>query len=876
MKNKGLVFATTFLLSCLGFSQRLPQMAVPDNYVLTFTPNFDNDTFAGQETIQIKVLKPTNNIVLNATEIHFQDVSIASAGTTQKAQVSLEKEDEMVSLKVDKPLQPGSATIQIRYQGILNNQLRGFYLGKLEDGKKYAVTQFEATDARRAFPSFDEPAYKATFDITIIADKGLTAISNGKILADAPGPAENKHTVHFATTAKMSTYLVAMAVGDFEYIEGSSDGIPIRVYGPPGSKPNSKYALRMAEECVHYYDQYFGIKYRFQKLDMIGLPDFAAGAMENTGLITYREAMLQIDDQHASVRKHKDVAVYIAHEIAHQWFGDLVTMKWWDDIWLNEGFATWMESKAVGALRPEWNMNLDEVRDTIDALNLDSLQNTRPIHQSAETPAQIQELFDGIAYDKAGAVLRMVESYLGPDTFRAGVDEYLRKYSYSNAAADDFWSTLTSVSKKPVDQVMASFVKQPGAPMVTLDLHCDKNSAAVTLSQHRYFYDENLFRENNDQLWDVPVCMKESAGPNGNRVHNQCVLLNKKEETFPVPSCAPWVFADAGASGYYRSGYETEMLRAMSRDLESQLTPAERIMLLGNAWASVRVARQQIGDFLALAEGLQSDRNRAVMSQLSDQIDYISAHLVNSNDRESFELWVRRLLAPVARDLGWESKPGEDDEQKALRARVMQTLGSAGRDPQVIERAQTLTQEALQRPASVDRTLEKTVFALAAQNGDAALYDKFMPHLSNATTREEYYLYLGTLTQFSDPKLLERTLQYAMTDVRMQDRLGVIAGVLQNPAGQAEAWNFVRAHWSELDKVGSGYISGELVEATSAFCEPQLREEVKDFFSTHKVPVAERTLQQSLERINYCMDLKAQQGPQLAAWLQQRGAASGQ
>ena len=876
MRQTLLVLGSIFLLGCFAASQRLPETAIPENYTLSFTPNFDANNFSGDESIRIRVLKPTSEIVLNAAEIDFHDASISADGLTQKAKVSLDKKNETATLKVEKLLSAGAATIQIRYQGILNNELRGFYLGKLQGGKKYAVTQFEATDARRAFPCFDEPAYKATFDITVVADRGLTAISNGKIVSDVPGPGQSKHSMRFATTAKMSSYLVAMAVGEFEYIEGSADGVPIRVYGPPGSKPNSTYALRMGEECITYFDKYFGIKYPFEKLDMIGLPDFAAGAMENTGLITYREAMLQMDDQHASVRKHKDVAIYIAHEISHQWFGDLVTMKWWDDIWLNEGFASWMEKKAVGALRPEWNMNLDEVRDTIDALNLDSLENTRPVHQAAETPAQIQELFDGIAYDKAAAVIRMLENYLGPETFRAGVDEYLKKYSYGNASADDFWSTLATVSKKPVDQIMSSFVKQPGAPMVTLKMRCTGNSARVTLSQHRYFYDQHLFNSGNDELWQIPACMKE-AGSAGGKAQNECVLLTKKDETFSLPTCAPWVLGNAGASGYYRSGYGTEMLRAMAGDLESEMTPAERIMLLGNAWASVRVGRQQIGDFLGFAEGLQGDRNRAVMSELMDQIDYIGAHLVTDDDRESFELWVRRLLTPAAKELGWQARPGENDEQTSLRARIMQTLGSAGRDPDVLAQARKLTDQALEKPEAVDRTMERTVFGLAAQNGDTALYDRFFDHLKKARSREEYYLYLGTLTEFGDPALLQRTLEYGLTDqVRTQDRLAFIGGVLQNPAGQKLAWDFVRAHWAELDQVGSGFISGELVEATSSFCDADLRDEVKDFFSTHKVPAAERTLKQSLERMNYCVDLKAQQVANLAAWLEQRGAATGQ
>src|SRR5579862_5206437 len=359
------IFAvTTFLVLTLSLAsaQRLPETARPENYKLTFTPNLDKANFEGDETLALRVLKPTSEITLNAVDIDFHDVTISSGGATQKAKVSPEKDKEMVVLSVEKPLAAGPATIHITYTGILNNEMRGFYLGKDEQGQKYAATQFEATDARRAYPSFDEPDYKATFDITAVADKGMVAISNQKIVSDTPGPGD-KHTVKFATTPKMSSYLAALVVGNFDYVEGEADGIPIRVYSTPGKKEMGTFALDVATNVLKYYDHYFGIKYPYGKLDLIGLPDFSAGAMENTGCITFREVILLIDEKNGSIRMKKEIASVIAHEMAHQWFGDLVTMKWWDDIWLNEGFATWMSSKPIEAWKPEWNFNLDDVSD---------------------------------------------------------------------------------------------------------------------------------------------------------------------------------------------------------------------------------------------------------------------------------------------------------------------------------------------------------------------------------------------------------------------------------------------------------------------------------------------------------------------------------
>ncbi len=873
MKRTFLSLVLITLIATVASAQRLPELAVPENYKLNFAPDFEKDNFSGEESIQIRVLKPTSQIVLNSAEIEFQEATVSSGGAKQAAKVTLDKEKEMVTLAFDKEIQPGPASVHIKYTGILNDELRGLYLGKDKEGRKYAATQFEATDARRAFPSFDEPAYKATFDITVIADKAHSVISNAKVVSDKPGPGEAKHTVRFGTTAKMSSYLVALAVGEFEYVEGQVDGIPIRVWGTPGTKQDGTFALEVAEQCVKYFNQYFGIKYPFEKLDMIGLPDFAAGAMENTGLITYREVILLIDDKKASVGLHQEVATVIAHEIAHQWFGDLVTMKWWDDVWLNEGFATWMENKAVAVWKPEWHLELDDVQGTAGSLNVDALKNTRPIHQAAETPAQIQELFDGIAYGKAAAVLRMLEAYLGPDTFRAGVDHYLKQHSYGNATADDFWKTLAQVSKKPVDQIMPTFVKQPGAPMVSVQSQCAGGSSTVTLSQKRYYYDRALFQAGNDELWQVPVCLKEG----GEKGQSKCVLLTKKQDTFAMPGCGSWLMANAGGHGYYRTGYSSDAIRAIGRDIAKELTPAERIVLLSDSWASIRVGEQPIGDYLALAEGLQSDRTRAVVEEVTGQLEYISDHFVTDSDRDDYEQWVRRLLTPAAKELGWTPKPGESDEARTLRSRVMHALGYAGRDPEVLAEARKLTEQALDNPGSIDHTIAFTAFSLAAQGGDAALYEKVMDHLhKKGASLEEYYLYFQTAARFSDPKLLQRTLEYALTPaVRSQDTLGLISVVMENPAGTKVAWDFVRAHWSEIEKVGGGFTSGQLVAATSVFCDAGLRDEAQDFFATHKVPTAERTLKQSVERMNYCVDLKSRQTPQLSSWLEGRGGASG-
>ena len=871
MKKTLAVAAFISITLALAGAQRLPQVATPENYKLTFAPDFDKANFEGDETISIRVLKPTSEITLNSADIDLHDVTVTSGGSSQRATVKPVKEKEMVVLTVEKPLLAGSATIHITYTGTLNSEMRGLYLGKDDHDRKYAATQFEATDARRAFPSFDEPEYKATFDITAIADKGMVAISNYKQISDTAGPGD-KHTIKFATTAKMSSYLAALVIGNFEYVEGSVDGIPIRVYSTPGKKEMGKFALDAAEHIVSYYDKYFSIKYPYGKLDLVALPDFSAGAMENIGCITFREVLLLIDEQHGAVDLKKTIASVTSHEIAHMWFGDLVTMKWWDDVWLNEGFATWMSSKPLEAWKPEWNFDLDNVKGAGGTMNVDSLANTRPIHQAAETPAQIVELFDGIAYGKAARVLTMLEAYLGQETFRAGVNAYLNQHQYANATADDFWGTQARASRKPVDQIMPTFVTQPGIPIISVTSQCVGNKTNVSVSQRRFYYDRSKFEAPSDQLWQIPLCLRGSAGKSSEK----CEVLTRKESTFSLPGCSTWVLANAGATGYYRSAYNPDTVRALAKDAESQMSPGERIALQLDIWASVRVGREPVGDYLAFVQGLQADRSRAVLEDVLARLNYIGQYLVNEDDRETYRAWLRRYLNPIAKEVGWEPKPGESDEHKTLRARLLNALGYDARDSGALAEARKIADRTLDDPASVDRQLASTALAVAALNGGEDFYERLLSAMKKPASPEEYYMYFFTLPRFSDAKLLRRTLDYALSpDVRSQDALQLIGGVLGNPAGERLAWTFIQEHWDAVQKAGGPFSGIQVVGATSSFCDPQMRDQVVDFFAAHKPEGGERTYRQTIERINNCVDLKSQQQPQLASWLGEHGAAGG-
>jgi aminopeptidase N len=551
-----LAFAIVWVLTSPAFAQRLSGTVVPDHYTLWFAPDFQKDNFRGRATIDVQLKEPAHAITLHAAELTFQAVRLASGGRPQDVRVGFDQKAETATFTVPQAIPAGPATIEVEFTGILNDKLRGFYVSRA-NGREYAVSQMEPTDARRAFPCFDEPAYKATFDITLNVDKSDIAISNGARISDTPGPEPGRHTVKFERTAKMSTYLVALLVGDFVCREGSSDGIPLRVCSTPDKKALTGFALEAAEHQVAFYNHYFGIRYPFGKLDIIGIPDFAAGAMENAGAITFREEQLLADPTHASLGTKKTIAAVLSHEIAHQWFGDLVTMRWWDDIWLNEGFATWMADKPLAEWRPDWHVELDEVRETQKALAVDALRSTRAIRTQVEAREEINEVFDAIAYEKSAGVIRMVEAYLGRDVFRDAVASYLKKYSYANAAAEDFWNEVTRVSGKPVDRLMKSFVDQPGAPVLSITSRCMGSSTEIGLKQERFSGTPGT--PVKPQVWTLPICLKAFQDSPA-----RCEMITRAEQTLTVPGCASDAFVNAGSLGYFFSDYTPETIRAFA------------------------------------------------------------------------------------------------------------------------------------------------------------------------------------------------------------------------------------------------------------------------------------------------------------------------
>ena len=869
MKRTLLVFAAGLLASCTAVAQRLPGGASPSHYALTININFATNSFEGDETIDLQLAKPTRAITLNAVEIDFHDVTVTAGGQTQTAKVSSDEKNEMATFTVDNDLPAGAATAHIKYTGHLNDKLRGFYLSTY-NGRKYEVSQMESTDARVAFPSFDEPAYKATFDITAIVDKGDTAISNGEIVSDSPGPGD-KHTIKFSTSPKMSSYLVALTVGDWKCESDSTDGVKVSVCTVPGKENLTHFPLEATKAILHYYDSYYGIKYPLPKLDNIAVPDFQAGAMENWGAIIYREADLLIDEKTASVGSKEEVAGTIAHEMAHQWFGDLVTMAWWDDIWLNEGFATWMTPHPIADWKPEWMVSQEVVSGVDRAMGGDSVKNTRPIHQEADTRAEIEQLFDGIAYGKASSVLHMLESYLGPETFRAGVNLYLKEHAYGNATAADFWSAMARASKKPVDQIMPTFVLQPGVPYVDVDAKCDGGNTTLNLSQKRYFNTPAAFNQSDEQIWQIPVCAKGvSESSTGNQ---QCFLLTQRQQQFILKGCSKFVFPDSSALGYYRFNYDGVALNQLGNSVEKVLTPEERIALIGNEWALMRIGKHSVGDYLALGAQLKNTPGSTLLESFGNHLNTIQEHLLTDADRPAFEAWLRSQFSPVLQQLGYSGRANDTPEDKQKRAILFEGLGNDANDPEVIRQARTMVQEYMKDSSSIDPTLAGAVIAVAARHGDAELYSQFKAQLPNAKSPQEYYRYFYALASFPEAALTKETMESTLTPaVRGQD-LYVLLALLGNPTSQDATWDFMRAHFDELQKKTGGGLGGVgiFLYGAQSFCSTQKATEVKQFFDQHPFPGTERNQKEAIESINSCVELRNQQQGNLAAWLKQNG-----
>ena len=559
---------------------------------------------------------------------------------------------------------------------------------------------------------------------------------------------------------------------------------------------------------------------------------------------------------------------YLAHEIAHQWFGDLVTMRWWNDIWLNEGFATWLERRPMEEWKPDWEARLDEVRDTQSAMNLDAMESTRPIRTPADTPAEINQVFDSIAYQKTGAVVRMVEAFVGAPAYQRAINAYVKKFAFGNADGEGFWTTIASVSGKPVDRIFSSYITQSGMPLVSVATRCSGTATELTLSQKPISPAVAA-----DTTWDIPVCYKRpSTSPraSGQPEAVACSVLSGPTASIRLEGCSTWLFANADGRGYYRTSYGTEGLRTLGQALrDGHLTPVEQTSLLEDVWALVGLKQERVADYLALSSDLMRARPSGANVSVLDRFETISDHFVDEPVRPAWETWVRNTLRPSAKRLGWTRAANENDEMGRIRASVLYTLGYAGRDPEVLAEARRRVDLHLDGTELMDASISRVAFQLAALQGDEALYNRYLEQMAKTATPEQAAMFRSTLPFFSQPTLAARTFAYAMSrNVRSQDAPYIISQMIAMPWSAASAWDEVKRNWTTLEQ-SFGVFQGipALVGATRHFCAAEDREDVEQFFRAHPVRGTDRILAQSLEAIDRCAGVKADQSASLRSFL---------
>ncbi|KAH9498825.1 hypothetical protein Btru_005237 [Bulinus truncatus] len=836
--------------------ERLPKTVIPSNYKLTLKPDLKKFTFEGSVDILVEVKSAVGTVKLHACEIEVQEAvySDAFSESTLTACVEYYKDDEEVGLKFPSDLVPGKGTLSLKFTGELNDKMKGFYRSKytLNNEELYAaVTQFEATDARRAFPCWDEPALKATFDITLIVPEGKVALSNMPVISTRELDSQLVE-YKYSTTPVMSTYLVAFVVGDYDYLEEvDEDNVLVRVYTPKGKQEQGRFALNVAVKTLPFYKKYFGIAYPLPKVDLIAIADFSAGAMENWGLITYRETALLVDPENSSARIRQWVALVVGHELAHQWFGNLVTMEWWTHLWLNEGFASWIEYLCVDYCFPEYDVWTQFVNSDLgQALEMDALDNSHPIEVEVGHPSEVDEIFDAISYSKGSSVIRMLHEYLGDEDFRKGMNLYLTRHQYSNTFTEDLWAALEEASSKPVGKMMTTWTKQMGFPVLRVSQEQDGTSRKLTITQSKFTADGSTPKDSF--LWMVPILASSQPSPGEAQVLG---LLDTKTKEFVVPNVSEgdWVKLNAGTVGVYRVMYPTDMLERLIPAVKNlSLPPKDRLGLQSDLFALSRAGLGSAVDVLKVTQAFENERDYTVWSNLSSNISTISTILQYAEETyPAFKQYVRRLFSKIAETVGWDAKPGEDTLIPMLREVVLSRMGRSG-DEATIAEARKRFEAHCNGTAKLSADLRSCVYSTVLHNGDRETFNQILKLYDEADMQEEKVRISRAMGSVQDKELIQEVLGFSLSEkVRSQDAVFVIGGTTGSVIGRELAWEFVKKHFDVLNgRYEGGFLLSRLVQSTTeSFVTEEKAQEIGDFFKEHEVPAAERTVQQSIENI---------------------------
>lgn len=832
-------------------AEPLSRAVIPEHYSLAIFPRQDYRTFLGDALIVVDVREPVREITLHAADLAIDRAHVRDAERRQRAQVELDPERSTMTLRFRRELVPGKAEIRISYRGPLRDDLRGLYVSRA--GKEtFLFTQLQPVDARRFFPCFDEPDLKARFDLSVVVGARESAISNTRAISTLPGPGRGSRRIRFATTPPMSTYMLALAIGPFDCLSGRRGGVPVRFCAREGIETKGQATFEGAMELVEFYQGWLGVPYPFDKLDVVAVPDLAAGGMENPGAVFLRESWATVGAG-APLEARRWAASLLAHELSHMWVGDLVTMRGWSDVWLNEGLATWLASKALGAWQPE--IEIDEMKAVrrVRALDEDSMRR-HAVAAPVVDESSLFELFDVVTTEKPATMMAMVERMAGEDALRAALRAYLITYSWGSVGTGEFIEHVERSVGGDAAAVIRDYVSRPGFPAIEVSTACAGSDARVVFSQV----------DADGAPWHVPACYRTlGSDPVGG-----CVLVKNRAVVDVKDGCGRPLIANAGEPGYYRVRYEQKELDRIV-DAASQLTLPERIALLDDEWWLVLEGRRAIGGHLAMiGKGFSSEQNPALVGMIVSRLGLIERHLVGDDaDREAFAAWTRAWAMPQFQGVGMHPIKGEVTGRSRLRRELLWAAGAIGGDAGVIEEARRHVRDLLNDRGDGDRSYSDVMLHIAARAGDEALYNAYLSRVRRARSPQDAYRYLMGLTSFTSPELVKRTIDLTTTDVvRAQDAASIVSRLLSTPLAADVAWRSLRERWGEIAKqLPVTFTSDRVVAGAGSFCSEERRREVAEFFGSVGAPP--RALEASLARIDRCVAARAAQSADLGRWL---------
>ena len=849
---------------------KLPKEVVPTDYSIRIIPNIDAFTFTGAETVKLKVRSPVHQLVLNALELEITEASLDDQ-VLPKSALKVDKEKELLTLALPSELPPGDHTLALSFSGKINQQGQGlFYVHYQEQGsgaqKIMLGTQFEATDARRFFPCWDEPAFRARFQLTAVVPENWLAVSNMPIASEKK-IAEGKE-VRFAATPSMSSYLNVFVAGELDLIESRIGPTQIRVIATKGKAELGRYALEVTAQILQYYNEYFGVPYPLPKLDQIALPGGFGGAMENWGGITYFESALLFDPKNSSAETKQNIYEVLAHEMAHQWFGDLVTMAWWDNLWLNEGFASWMGTKCTAHFNPQWevwlrrNLPRDPTRRVgitkEQAMEGDARSTTHPIQQPIATEAEANSAFDDITYKKGQWFLRMLESFLGEDVFRDGIRRYIAAHEYSNSTTADLWNALSEASKKPVAEIAAGWTEQPGFPVVKVKREADEK---VRLTQERFTVN---FKNAPPLQWKIPLTYSVIG-----QAPATLLMTGKTDILQNIPVDRSLKLNVKGA-GNYRVEYDEPSWSLLLEALP-KLSIEDRVNLLSATWALAQADRAPISLFFGLVQKLPASTDIAEREQLVNVLDFINGLLVGNPEREKFQRYARSLLRPTFETLNWDPNQGEPPTTGNLRASLIEALGDLN-DPEIVAGCRERFEKYLANPASLAPDLRPSIFAIVGRYADEKTWTKLHELGLKTTSIEEKQNYYNALACATDPKLVKKTLAIALTDELPTSRAIFLVPKVARDSGHPDiAWEFAKANMNVLlAKTDAAGVNRYAPSLFTFFSDNSRADELKTYAKNNLPPASAPEVAKAIDEIQFRAEFKKRLTSQLNAWIGQK------